>query len=69
MDANAHIPSGQEPEPYRDEFLEEVHRLKEAASAEFDHDLGRIIAHLKEIERRYAGRVVQPPTDRASDAA
>ena len=42
--------------PFEDPFIDEVRALKERASARFDHDLGRIFEHPREIERRVGQR-------------
>jgi phosphoserine phosphatase len=43
-------------------IVEEVRRRRMEISARFDHDLEKYAAHLKEVERQYADRVVNQVT-------
>jgi len=49
------------PEPQRtsaDPFLDEVRAAKAAVAADCGHDLDRLLAHLRDVQRAHAGRVV-----------
>jgi hypothetical protein len=50
-----------------DPFLEEVRRLKEEAVA--GRDLRQLVEHLRELEKQYKDRLVQPPAKPDSSAA
>lgn len=70
MGADGQYQAGPENESaFSDPFLDEVHALKAAASARFGDDLNRIFAHLREIERQNADRLVRPPDHDAERAA
>ncbi len=42
-----------------DPLIDEVRAARRGLWAQFDHDVDRVWAHLKEIERRHADRVVR----------
>ena len=41
----------------KDEALEELREIRRLASARFDHDLDRYIAHLREGEREHSDQI------------
>lgn len=41
----------------KDEALEELREMRRLASARFDHDLDRYVAHLQEMEHRHPGQI------------
>ena len=41
----------------KDEALEELREMRRLASARFDHDLDRYVAHLQEMELRHSGQI------------
>ena len=43
-------------------IVEEVRRRRMEISARFDHDLEKYLAHLREVERQHAHRVVSQLT-------
>lgn len=55
--------------PARDPFIEEVRALKAEASARFGHDLAKIGAHLREIERSMAKPPLPPPSSASTKVA
>lgn len=55
--------------PHRDDSdasldpgLEEIRAIKRDIAAQFDNDVGKLIAHLRELQTKYADRLVSPPT-------
>lgn len=56
--------SEQAPRP--DPFIDEIHRLKRAASERAGHSLERLAARYAEIERRQSRPVIQPPKGSSS---
>lgn len=48
----------QENEMTRDEAIEEIREVRRAISAEFDHDTRALLDHYRELERRYADRLL-----------
>lgn len=55
--------------PSNDPFMDEVHALKRAAAEEAGGDPQKLLEQLREIQKRYADRVVAPPTDKTSEDA
>jgi hypothetical protein len=53
-----------------DPLIDEIRKLREAISNEYGNDQDRLMAHLREIEAKYADRVVsRMPKPRDPDAA
>jgi len=46
--------------------IEEVWRIRDELSAEYGYDVHRIFAALREEEKKYGDRLVQPPSRRAA---
>jgi hypothetical protein len=42
----------------RDEAIEEIREVRRAISAEFGHDTRALLDHYRELERRYADRLL-----------
>jgi hypothetical protein len=55
-------------QPRKDPFLDGVHALKRAAFARSGDNLDKHIERLREIERQYADRLVQPPNNSETNA-
>jgi hypothetical protein len=47
--------------PLPDPIIEETRRIREEISAQFDHDVGKLCDHLREIEAQYPDRIWRPP--------
>lgn len=50
----------------KDPLIDEVRRLRSELSKQFDHDLGRLCDHLREVEASYPGKVVRKRRKRRS---
>ncbi len=53
----------QQPEnkyPRDDPFIDEIRSIRKEISDGFGNDVGRLCEHLREIEREYPDRVVEP---------
>lgn len=46
--------------PSADPLIDEVRAIRKAISDQFDNDVGKLCGHLREIERQYADRLVEP---------
>jgi hypothetical protein len=46
--------------------IEEVWRIRDELSAEYGYDVRRIFAALREEEKQYGDRLVQPPSRRTA---
>jgi hypothetical protein len=51
--------------PTGDALIDEIRAIRHNVSAQFDHDVNRLVEHLREIERLHPGRVLQPADVRA----
>jgi len=49
----------------KNEFLEEIWRVREKLAARYDYDLHRMVVHLQEEQAKHGDRLVQPPPHRA----
>ncbi len=48
--------------PLKDPLIDEVRMLRRRVSERFDHDLARLLEHLRAIEATHPGGVSAPPT-------
>ena len=55
--------------PPADPLIDEVRSIRQKISEEFGHDVDRLVEHLREIERKYSKRVVQPADVRRNGTA
>lgn len=46
-----------------DPLIDEVRRVKREISAEFDHDLAKLVAHLTEYQKQFADRFAELPQE------
>ncbi len=46
----------------KNEFLEEIWRVREKLAARFDYDLHRMVVHLQKEQARHGDRLVPAPT-------
>lgn len=44
-----------------DPAIEQIREVRHRISAEFGHDTKRLIDHYRELEKKYADRLVKPP--------
>jgi hypothetical protein len=56
MTTKNEIPSETPPDP----LIDEIRAIRGRISEEFGHDVNRLVDHLREIERQFPGRVLQP---------
>jgi hypothetical protein len=45
----------------KNDFLEEIWRVREKLAARFDYDLHRMVAHLQEAQAKHGDRLVLAP--------
>ena len=45
----------------KNDFLEEIWRLREELAARFDYDLHRMVVHLQKAQAKHGGRLVPVP--------
>jgi hypothetical protein len=50
-----------EPWTEADDVIEEVREIRRRISAQFDDDPGKLIAHLMELDKQYADRMLKAP--------
>jgi len=50
----------------KDPLIDEVRRIRAEISKEYDHDLGKLCDHLREVESEYGGKVVHKRGKRSS---
>jgi hypothetical protein len=50
--------------PLPDPIIEETRRIREEISAQFDHDVGKLCEHLREIEAKWPGGIKPPPREK-----
>lgn len=46
--------------PTSDPLIDEVRAIRQRISEQFGHDVDRLVEHLRELELREPGRVLQP---------
>ena len=45
----------------KNDFLEEIWRVREKLAARFDYDLHRMVVHLQKAQSKHRGRIVPAP--------
>ena len=45
----------------KNDFLEEIWRVREKLAARVDHDLHRMVVHLQKAQAKHSGRLVLAP--------
>lgn len=51
---------GKSTHPPADPLIDEVRAIRKEISDEFDNDVVRLCEHLRQVEKQYADRIVQP---------